>query len=208
MSAESSQFFIWRSRYIGSFLAQSRLPHTQIREDRSTHFVFRQQYSHALPNEFLSLPQHQQAAKNIPGSTGCDGKHCDNSSVAAGSMAATASSPLAFTSSRSKHSRQQNRDRGFRSSSSVIGCEASYMHHGTNFDDIKEETTAASSAAQQADEPQGQPQPSRLETHSCPSSPTETDCSSGFSTLRRRSVTVTEKVSSKERPCSETSLGL
>lgn len=32
------------------------------------------------------------------------------------------------------------------------------------------------------------------ETHSCPSSPTETDCSSGFSTLRRRSVTLTEKV--------------
>ena len=32
------------------------------------------------------------------------------------------------------------------------------------------------------------------EAHSCPSSPTETDCSSGFSTLRKRSVTVTEKV--------------
>lgn len=32
------------------------------------------------------------------------------------------------------------------------------------------------------------------ETHSCPSSPTETECSSGFSTLRRRSVTLTEKV--------------
>merc|ERR1719323_1605330 len=30
--------------------------------------------------------------------------------------------------------------------------------------------------------------------HSCPSSPTETECSSGFSTLRRRSVNVTEKV--------------
>ena len=29
---------------------------------------------------------------------------------------------------------------------------------------------------------------------SCPSSPTETECSSGFSTLRRRSVNVTEKV--------------
>nr|XP_040571200.1 uncharacterized protein LOC121120399 isoform X1 [Lepeophtheirus salmonis] len=32
------------------------------------------------------------------------------------------------------------------------------------------------------------------EIHSCPSSPTETDCSSGFSTLRRRSVTLTEKI--------------
>ena len=31
-------------------------------------------------------------------------------------------------------------------------------------------------------------------TISCPSSPTETECSSGFSTLRRRSVNVTEKV--------------
>jgi len=30
--------------------------------------------------------------------------------------------------------------------------------------------------------------------NSCPSSPTETECSSGFSTLRRRSVNVTEKV--------------
>ncbi len=36
------------------------------------------------------------------------------------------------------------------------------------------------------------------EIHSCPSSPTETECSSGFSTLRRRSVTLTEKVSRKK----------
>jgi len=36
------------------------------------------------------------------------------------------------------------------------------------------------------------------EIHSCPSSPTETDCSSGFSTLRRRSVTLTEKVSNAQ----------
>ena len=35
------------------------------------------------------------------------------------------------------------------------------------------------------------------ETISCPSSPTETDCSSGFSTLRRRSVTLTEKVTGR-----------
>ncbi len=34
------------------------------------------------------------------------------------------------------------------------------------------------------------------QSHSCPSSPTETECSSGFSTLRRRSVTLTEKVRS------------
>ena len=39
-----------------------------------------------------------------------------------------------------------------------------------------------------------QQQQQRLETHSCPSSPRETECSSGFSTLRRRSVTLTEKV--------------
>ncbi len=37
------------------------------------------------------------------------------------------------------------------------------------------------------------------EIHSCPNSPTETDCSSGFSTLRRRSVTLTEKVRGKKR---------
>lgn len=35
--------------------------------------------------------------------------------------------------------------------------------------------------------------------HSCPNSPTETDSSSGFSTLRRRSVTLTEKVQSNEK---------
>ena len=39
------------------------------------------------------------------------------------------------------------------------------------------------------------------ETHSCPSSPTETDCSSGFSTLRRRSVTLTEKVKTTFSGC-------
>ena len=37
------------------------------------------------------------------------------------------------------------------------------------------------------------------EIHSCPSSPTETECSSGFSTLRRRSVTLTEKVRQTDR---------
>ena len=40
----------------------------------------------------------------------------------------------------------------------------------------------------------GEGEGQQRETHSCPSSPTETDCSSGFSTLRRRSVTLTEKV--------------
>ena len=88
----------------------------------------------------------------------------------------------------------------------MIGCEASYLHHGgSNFEDIKEEVAAAAAAGEMASasgatvdlsEPQGHHQQTRLETHSCPSSPTETDCSSGFSTLRRRSVTVTEKVSS------------
>lgn len=135
---------------------------------------------------YFSIHLQQREQKNIPvsSSTGCDGKHCDSSSLAS----------LALASSRSKHNRQQNRDRGFRSSSSVIGCEASYLHHSSNFDDIKEESGIAEIGS---DEPQGQPQPTqqRLETHSCPSSPTETDCSSGFSTLRRRSVTVTEKVS-------------
>ena len=43
----------------------------------------------------------------------------------------------------SSRSNKHRRNRGFRSgSSSVIGCEASYLHHGggsSNFDDIKEE---------------------------------------------------------------------
>ena len=110
-------------------------------------------------------------------------------------------------------SNKHHRNRGFRSSSSVIGCEASYLHHGSsNFEDIKEEVAATGEMASASEarashgatvdlsstEPQGHHQhhqQTRLETHSCPSSPTETDCSSGFSTLRRRSVTVTEKVS-------------
>ena len=37
-------------------------------------------------------------------------------------------------------------------------------------------------------------EPDPRSAQSCPSSPTETECSSGFSTLRRRSVNVTEKV--------------
>ena len=96
------------------------------------------------------------------------------------------------------------------------------MHHGSPYDDIKEEATGlvVSSTGDVAAEAaellaQGQHKgrngsggseaasgglaSARLETHSCPSSPTETDCSSGFSTLRRRSVTVTEKVCSDRR---------
>ena len=133
-----------------------------------------------------------------------------------------------FISYGSSRSNKHHRNRGFRSgSSSVIGCEASYLHHGgssSNFDDIKEEVAAGemaslsgaadgrggrgggggsgvsggngASTVDLSGEAQGHlHQQTRLETHSCPSSPTETDCSSGFSTLRRRSVTVTEKVS-------------
>ena len=45
------------------------------------------------------------------------------------------------------------------------------------------------------------------EIHSCPSSPTETECSSGFSTLRRRSVTLTEKVRGTKREGGEKERG-
>ena len=126
--------------------------------------------------------------KNIPSSSGCDANqpHCD----------------ILRSSSGSKH----HRDRGYRSSSSVIGCEASYnrSHRSLDIDDIQEDLTEdasyqpqpgmASHHHQQHQEQQQQLQQQRLETHSCPSSPTETECSSGFSTLRRRSVTLTEKV--------------
>ena len=131
--------------------------------------------------------------KNIPSSSGCDANqpHCD----------------ILRSSSGSKH----HRDRGYRSSSSVIGCEASYRsHRSLDIDDIQEDLTEeasyqpqpgmASHHHQQHQEQQQQLQQQRLETHSCPSSPTETECSSGFSTLRRRSVTLTEKVCvSKEK---------
>ena len=141
------------------------------------------------------------ASKNIPGSlaSGCDAKlHCDSASKLTQpqlplqpipSAASTASSSL-FRGKKPRNGGYGSDNRGYRSSASVIGCE-SYLHHSSNnFEDIREEAEAIDEAAQ------GQ----RLETHSCPSSPAETDCSSGFSTLRRRSVTVTEKVRPK-RPC-------
>ena len=137
--------------------------------------------------------------KNIPSSSGCDANqpHCD----------------ILRSSSGSKH----HRDRGYRSSSSVIGCEASYnrSHRSLDIDDIQEDLAedaphsqpgmASHHHHQQHQEQQHHhqhqlQQQQRLETHSCPSSPTETECSSGFSTLRRRSVTLTEKVCvSKEK---------
>ncbi len=61
----------------------------------------------------------------------------------------------------------------------------------TRCDSVRSPTTSAKSEQQQRQQEQQQP---ARETHSCPSSPTETDCSSGFSTLRKRSVTLTEKV--------------
>ena len=55
-----------------------------------------------------------------------------------------------FISYGSSRSNKHHRNRGFRSgSSSVIGCEASYLHHqgagGSNFDDIKEEVAGGGS---------------------------------------------------------------
>ena len=132
------------------------------------------------------------ASKNIPSSSGCDATqpHCD---ILRGSGSLS-----------SKH----HRDRGYRSSSSVIGCEASYRSHRSDIEDIQEDLDEDNAnAGDHAHQKQPQVSSSggqsggqsgvggRLETHSCPSSPTETECSSGFSTLRRRSVTLTEKVS-------------
>lgn len=113
----------------------------------------------------------QAGSKNIP-SSGCDsGKHCDTRK-------------LPRTS--------------YRSSSSVIGCEASYLGYGLE-DNVILEEPQEQQLEQQSQQGQKAAASSasggRLEAHSCPSSPTETDCSSGFSTLRRRSVTLTEKVS-------------
>ena len=128
----------------------------------------------------------QAGSKNIPSSSGCDATqpHCD------------------ILRSGNKH----HRDRGYRSSSSVIGCEASYRsNRSMDIDDIPEDLSEdqelgaqhpqqQSVSSQQQLQHHQQLQQQRLETHSCPSSPTETECSSGFSTLRRRSVTLTEKV--------------
>ena len=157
----------------------------------------------AAANAASSASTSGLASKNIPGisASGCDAKlHCDSApTLQPQQLPSVSSSSLSSSLFRGKKPRNggnglssigetsSGRMGGssgpFRSSNSVIGCE-SYLHHSSNnFEDIREEAEAI-------DEPQGH----RLETHSCPSSPTETDCSSGFSTLRRRSVTVTEKV--------------
>ena len=58
-------------------------------------------------------------------------------------------------------------------------------------------STSAAAQLQSDGEGGGGGEGQQRETISCPSSPTETDCSSGFSTLRRRSVTLTEKVTGR-----------
>jgi len=68
------------------------------------------------------------------------------------------------------------------------GCEAPLCD--TSARALGETSSLVGCPTDGADGQQGQ----LREAHSCPSSPTETDCSSGFSTLRKRSVTLTEKV--------------
>ena len=90
----------------------------------------------------------------------------------------------ATTSSRKKKYNNVNKQNGA-STSLTVGSSGISSSHGYSRDDT--DVVMASSDS-------GACINTGRETHSCPSSPTETDCSSGFSTLRKRSVTVTEKV--------------
>ena len=100
----------------------------------------------------------------------------------------------------------QNSKESLIASSDVVGCDVTGSRSIFNCDsggggggkgDATDLTRPSSTSAAQLQNDGsgiGEGEGQQRETHSCPSSPTETDCSSGFSTLRRRSVTLTEKV--------------
>ena len=105
----------------------------------------------------------------------------------------------------------QNSKESLIASSDVVGCDVTGSRSIFNCDsggggggggkgDATDLTRPSSTSAAQLQNDGsgiGEGEGQQRETHSCPSSPTETDCSSGFSTLRRRSVTLTEKVTGR-----------
>ena len=99
----------------------------------------------------------------------------------------------------------QNSKESLIASSDVVGCDVTGSRSIFNCDSgggradggselVRPSSTSAAANDGEAGGGGGGGDGQQRETHSCPSSPTETDCSSGFSTLRRRSVTLTEKV--------------
>ena len=98
----------------------------------------------------------------------------------------------------------QNSKESLIASSDVVGCDVTGSRSIFNCDsggggkgdatDLARPSSTSAAQLQNDGSGIGEGEGQQRETHSCPSSPTETDCSSGFSTLRRRSVTLTEKV--------------
>ena len=122
---------------------------------------------------------------------GCDGKECDtisspHSGVNVGNSSIMGSGGASTTSRSNKYN--VNKQIG---ASNVLTSErgAGMGSYGYSRDDTDVVITSSENGGGT-----GACINTGRETHSCPSSPTETDCSSGFSTLRKRSVTVTEKV--------------
>ena len=122
---------------------------------------------------------------------GCDGKECDtisspHSGVNVGNSSIMGSGGASTTSRSNKY----NVNKQIGASNVLISERGSGMgSYGYSRDDTDVVITSSENGGGT-----GACINTGRETHSCPSSPTETDCSSGFSTLRKRSVTVTEKV--------------
>ena len=140
-------------------------------------------------DSFISflIPYFQGGAQGVTR----DGKECDTmllspqSGDRVGSASITGSGGATANSRKKKYN--VNKQNG--ASNSLMGGGSGISSCGYSRDDT--DVVIASSES-------GACVNAGRETHSCPSSPTETDCSSGFSTLRKRSVTVTEKVRIKQ----------
>jgi hypothetical protein len=117
----------------------------------------------------------------------CDGKECDTMllSPQSGDRAGKSSISGSGGGTSTSRTKKYNVNKQNGASNSIIGGRSGTTSCAYSRDDT--DVVLASSEG-------GASYNSGREAHSCPSSPTETDCSSGFSTLRKRSVTVTEKV--------------
>jgi len=131
---------------------------------------------------------------------GCDGTECDSllspqisARISSSGMGGRGGIQERNPSSRSK-SYVVNKSQNNFGASTSLGS-AAVAGHGYSRDDSDVMVNSSASAENGGGACGNTYGNTGRETHSCPSSPTEnSDCSSGFSTLRRRSVTVTEKV--------------